>query len=126
MSWQSAFADNTTNIAFCLRLTKAQVAAMRLAYMYHIGGDVYNASDNVRSVRGIDQGVPAMKNLRERGLIEHHPVTGHPLNHRWYTLTPAGILVYDVLALAGLLQARNEAEQPTKLSGAGCRSGHDE
>lgn len=112
-TWQHRFADNTTNIAFSLKLTKAQVSAMRLAYLYHIGGEVYEALDNVRSLRGIDQAIPAMKNLVSRGLIEHHPTKEHPAGHRWDTLTPAGMLVYDMLWLAGLVPARQEFKEST-------------
>ena len=109
MSWQNKFTDNTTSIAFNLRLTKAQVAAMKLAYLYHIGKETYEASKDVRSLMGIDQTVPALKALQAKGLIEHHPVRNtENKNHSWYTLTPAGMLVYDMLYLAGLVQARKE------------------
>lgn len=109
MSWQSNFSNSTTNLAFCLRLTKAQVASMRLAYLYSQGMETYSQIDNVRSITGIDRGVPAMKELINRGLIEHHPnPEGGQFGHIWYTLTPAGILAYDMLVLANLIPARNE------------------
>lgn len=110
MNWQANFANSTTNIAFNLRLTKAQVAAMRLAYLYSMGEQSYAAAQDVRSLTGIDRAVPAMKEICNRGLAEHHNVFGNPPGHKWYTLTPAGILVYDMLALAGLLQPRQLLE----------------
>jgi hypothetical protein len=109
MGWQSKFQDHTTNTAFSLTLSRNMVRALELAQAYERGEDTYNIS------KDFGRSVPSMRCLVNRGLIEHHdyPDNWQSLSvyeqrafdshHKWYTLTQAGKLVYEMCVLAGLI-----------------------
>lgn len=106
MSWESNFKDSTTNVAFNLQLSRHMVSAMNLVYDYEL---------RITPDLSMPLFVPAVKNLISRGLVEHHDIgaeydsmtdiekMSYKLNHRWYTFTPAGKHVFNLLVLAGLI-----------------------
>lgn len=100
----SNFSNYVTRTAFQLSLSQDMVRALALAMHYHSGKSTAVFMDFGRSV-------PAMKAILNRGLVEHHPRQhNEDPNHRYYTLTEAGMHVYRLCQLAGLLpvEAPNE------------------
>ena len=117
MGWQSKFQDHTTNTAFSLTLSRNMVRALELAQAYESGGNTYEIS------KDFGRSVPSMKCLVSRGLVEHHdrPDNWQSLSvleqmafasqHKWYTLTQAGKLVYEMCELAGLITPTKSKKQ---------------
>lgn len=108
MSWQSQFKDATTNVAFNLQLSKRMVTAMEIAYYY----DQRIQSEFTHS---FPHWVASVHAIRNRGLVVHHEKDSNYLswdfpqrmeydrNHRYYTFTPAGKAVFNLLVIAGLI-----------------------
>jgi hypothetical protein len=114
MGWQSKFQDNTTNVAFHLTLSRRMIQAFEMCRSYHDGTDPHKAD--------FGHFISAVRALIDRGLVEHHdlniPKSITVLedaqlrrNHRWYTLTPAGELVWQLCIIADLVKARPVMEK---------------
>jgi len=110
-SWKNKFTEFSTGHALVIQLSKNMVRALELAKAYH---DMDR--DGARNVSmNFSHTVPAMKALMRRGIVEHHDKPDDFLqwdrirqmdfekNHRWYTLTPAGMAVFDLCVIAGLI-----------------------
>ena len=101
------FQDYVTSTTFHLSLSRQMIQALMIAKCMHEGKESHHLD--------FGRSVPALKSIIERGLIEHHDrpveykdwdfITQMEFNqtHRWYTLTTAGQLVYQLLQEAGLI-----------------------
>lgn len=99
--WKQNFTDHATNIALHITLSRDMVRAMELAYHYH-----YSSPEARQLSSMFGRSVPAMKALVRRGLVEHNP-NGKP----WYSFTPAGLLVWDLCVISGLVEVPSEQEK---------------
>lgn len=107
MNWQSKFSDTVSTVAFHLTLSKRMVYTLELVAI----NNIHKCHDE-----GFNHLVPAIRSLIERGLVQRHELPesyakmdmcekSHVYaRHRFYTLTPAGEHVVELLKLAGILR----------------------
>jgi len=89
----SAFSDYVTSTAFHLHLSKNQCTILCLV-----------AEGNLNRLYAKGWAVPALRNLRDKGLVSHHyiPPQEAPEGHIYHTITREGALVYELLKMAGI------------------------
>lgn len=118
-NWQEKFQDTATNVAFHLTLSRRMILALEMAREYSEG----RCGRATEAMQKFGYFIPSVRSLIERGLVEHHdrPANWDKLTtlekmiqereHRWYTLTPAGKLVWEMCVLAGLVQEYNASAE---------------
>lgn len=114
MNWNAKFSDATTNTAFNLTLSRRMVQALRMV-------EAYSRSETEEAYSfDFSFSVPSMRSLENRGLAQHHPrpesyTKLSSIERRifdkenpFWTLTPAGKLVYELCQMAGLIPMKVE------------------
>lgn len=109
MSWQDAFQNYTTGMAFHIGLSHDQASLLDA-----IAAGEYQ---NWLSRTGRNNFIPAFRALERRGLAEHNPaakivgMSTRGVHLKWvYRLTPAGHHVHALLKLSGVIAERPKAE----------------
>jgi hypothetical protein len=100
------FGSYVTRTAFQLSLSKNMIVALEIVKAFDDGDRWFTARHKCGNhpFTGNNDFVTPIRALIHRGLAQHHEQIGDPdPNHRYYTLTDAGKLVYQLCVIAGLI-----------------------